>query len=138
VKARRADYSARDSRASRRNNEPTRAKPLFTMPAPSKKGSGKQSKAGRREAIEREYAEAQRINAETVSCTKRLIEVLLSGGVPESSLAGLRKCSVVKEEVDGSAREVGKQQIDDLMNSLIQLDVVADESWSFAFCYPPM
>ena len=107
------------------------------MPAPSKKGSGKQSKAGRRDAIEREYAEAQRINAETVSCTKKLIEVLLSGGVPESSLTGLRKCSAVKEEVDGS-REVGKQQIDDLMNSLIQFDVVADESWSFAFCYPSM
>lgn len=115
----------------------TEKKPLFTMPAP-KKGSGKQSKAGRREAIEREYAEAQRINAETVSCTKRLIDALLSGGVPESSLTGLRKCSVVKEEVDGSAREVGKQQIDDLMNSLIQFDVVADESWSFAFCYPSM
>ena len=104
------------------------------MPAP-KKGSGKQSKAGRREAIEREY---ERISAETVSCTKRLIDALLSGGVPESSLTGLRKCSVVKEEVDGSAREVGKQQIEDLMNSLIQFDVLADESWSFAFCYPSM
>ncbi len=48
-------------RGARRVGNTRREKPLFTMPAPSKKGSGKQSKAGHREAIEREYAEAQRI-----------------------------------------------------------------------------
>jgi len=108
------------------------------MSTQAKKGSGKQSKAGRREVIEREYVEAERINAETVSCVKRLIEVLLSGGVSESSLTGLRKCSVVKEDVEGSTREVGKQHIDDLMNSLIHADIAADESWSFALCYPSL
>lgn len=108
------------------------------MSTSAKKGSGKQSKAGRREAIEREYVEAERINAETVSCVKRLIEVLLSGGVPESSLTGLRNCSVVKEDLEGSTREVGKQQIENLINSLIHADIAADESWSFALCYPSL
>jgi hypothetical protein len=102
------------------------------MPGPAKKGSSK----GRREALEREYAEAQRINEETVSCAKKLIEVLLSGGVPESSLSGLRKCSTVKEKVDGSTSSGAYSE--DLMNSLIQLDIAVDESWSFAFCYPSM
>jgi hypothetical protein len=109
---------------------------------PSKKGSGKPKGGGKDKAALdlKEFEEAKRINNDTIICAERLISVLRSGGVPESSLKDLKQCSVAKvaeTAIDG-VHEMDKQQIDDVVNALTQADRAADEAWSFSLYFPAL
>ena len=109
---------------------------------PSKKGSGKPKGGGKDKAALdlKEFEEAKRIKNDTIICAERLISVLRSGGVPESSLKDLKQCSVAKvaeTAIDG-VHEIDKQQINDVINALTQADRAADEAWSFSLYFPAL
>lgn len=106
--------------------------------SPAKKAFGKQSKAGRKEVVEREKAERGRNNEEFICCTKKLIEILSDGGVSEPYLEGLRTCFAIKADVDDGTRDESNKQLIDDVNYLVQADNAVENIWSFASCYPSM
>lgn len=75
--------------------------------------------------VERERMEKERIDGNIESCTNRLIEVLLKGGVAEQLLYELREEMAFGEDVETSV-------------SLIQADTAVNKAWTFATCYPSM
>jgi len=116
-------------------------KPNSTPPpgaSPARKGLGKQSKAGRKEVVEREKAERGRNNEQIVCCSKKLIAILSDGGVSEPYLDGLRNCCDIKVDIDDSMRDESNQQLIGVINYLVQADNAVEKSWSFASCYPSM